>query len=94
MKRALSVVLAVILVLSVAITANAYSTAKYQNGDVNRDGRLSISDATEIQRSIASITILYEEQEILADYNLDGSVNVRDATNIQRVLANLAEAPF
>lgn len=93
MKRALSVVLAVILVLLVAITANAYSTAKYQNGDVNRDGRLSISDATEIQKSIASITILYEEQEILADYNLDGSVNVRDATNIQRVLANLAEAP-
>lgn len=93
MKRVLAVVLSVVLLMSVVLTVNAYSTEKYKNGDVNRNGTVSISDATEIQRYLACMTIFYEEQTTLADFNLDGVINIMDVTKIQMVLANIEDFP-
>lgn len=64
--------------------------SRFEIGDVDRDGRISIKDATEIQKQLAKLVVFDEEQEYLADYNEDGFVNVKDATAIQRKLANLA----
>ncbi len=62
---------------------------KYQLGDVNCDGKLNIRDATLIQKYIAKISSLSDEQTILADFNTDGKVNIKDATLIQKKIANL-----
>ncbi|MBQ7385204.1 MAG: hypothetical protein IJW04_01720 [Ruminococcus sp.] len=62
---------------------------KYDLGDVNRDGKLNIRDATLIQKYIAKIASLDDEQILLADYKPDGKVNIKDATLIQKKIANL-----
>ena len=53
-------------------------------GDVNLDGKVSVLDATEIQKYIADLNILSNVQKANADYNQDGKINVLDATEIQR----------
>lgn len=57
-------------------------------GDVDGNGIISIQDATEIQKYIASLVDFTPAQLLLADYNGDGVVNVSDATAIQRTLVN------
>ncbi len=57
-------------------------------GDVDRDEKVTIIDATAIQRYLASIpTTTYNEEA--ADVDGDDSVTILDATCIQRHLANL-----
>lgn len=62
---------------------------EFELGDVNRDGKLNIRDATLIQKFLAKISELDHEQVKLADYQTDGKVNIKDATRIQKKLANL-----
>ena len=59
----------------------------YQIGDVNLDGRVTISDVTAIQRHLAEIEPLTDEQLALADVDGDGMVTIDDATLIQMYLA-------
>ena len=57
-------------------------------GDVDGDGRVTILDATAIQRHLASLsTTAYDEKA--ADADEDGKVTILDATAIQRHLASL-----
>ncbi|MBQ9742399.1 MAG: leucine-rich repeat protein [Ruminococcus sp.] len=58
-------------------------------GDVDGDGRLSVRDATTIQKSLADIITLTEEQVALADFKADDTINVKDATAIQKCLVGL-----
>lgn len=58
-------------------------------GDADSNGKINIRDATLIQKSIANITTLSTEDEILADVDFSGVVNVRDATAIQKWLAGI-----
>ena len=57
-------------------------------GDVNSDGKLSVADATIIQKYLADLIELTAEQLSLADVNGDGFVNVSDATAIQSLLVS------
>ncbi len=59
----------------------------YEIGDVDMNGVVTISDATEIQRGLAQIISLTDEQTVLADVNGDGIVNITDATDVQRRIA-------
>lgn len=61
----------------------------YNVGDVDMDGEVSIFDATTIQRYMASITELTQEQLSLADTDEDGYISILDATKISRKLADL-----
>lgn len=54
-------------------------------GDVCGDGKISVTDATELQKSLAYITELTDNQNALADVNDDGEVNVKDVTAIQKI---------
>lgn len=65
------------------------TTSKYQPGDVDRDGRISVKDATLIQKAVAKLGTLDAEQEKLADINGDNYVSVKDATKIQRIVAGM-----
>lgn len=58
-------------------------------GDVNMDGKINISDATEIQKGIARLVSLSDYQNKLADANKDGKTNVADATHIQKFIAGI-----
>lgn len=59
-------------------------------GDADGDGTLSVLDATEIQKVLASLkNWRYDGAEFYADYDMDGIVTVLDATEIQMVLAGL-----
>ncbi len=58
-------------------------------GDADKDGSLTILDATHIQRYLAD---LIDESQIdldVADYDGDGNITILDATAIQRNLAGL-----
>ena len=60
-----------------------------ERGDVNGDGRVSVSDARAILRYIADLTEEGEVDEDAADFNGDGKVNVRDARAILRHIAGM-----
>lgn len=59
------------------------------NGDINRDGTISIADATELQKHLVGLVTLSDEQLAVADTNGDGSVSVADATQIQKYITQL-----
>lgn len=57
-------------------------------GDVNRDGKISVNDVTELQMYISQSKDFSDEQKMLADYNQDGVIDVLDVTDIQQLIAN------
>ncbi len=62
----------------------------YNTGDVDMDERLSVKDATAIQKSVAQVEEYQQDVvELLMDYDGDGAVSVRDATAIQKTLVGL-----
>lgn len=62
---------------------------EYQIGDVDRDGELTVKDATEIQKHIVEISELDDEQLRLADVDGDGDITVMDATEIQKIIIEI-----
>ena len=58
-------------------------------GDANGDGRVSIADATTIQKHCASIITLSDSSLTIADTDRNGRVSVSDATKIQKFLAGI-----
>lgn len=56
-------------------------------GDVNGDGKVSITDATLLQKFLAKVGEIPEGCMKFADVNGDGKVSVADATYIQKKLA-------
>lgn len=59
-------------------------------GDVNGDNTVNIKDATQIQKSIASLVQLSDKEKLLADVNNNGRVDIKDATCIQKYAARLS----
>ena len=60
-------------------------------GDVNGDGVVNISDATEIQRIAAEFYVPDEKTKRAADTDGNGVVTVVDATYIQRYVADMTD---
>ena len=58
-------------------------------GDVNLDGIVDINDATLLQKYIANLEDLSEEQLRASDANQDGEITIADATVIQKMIAGL-----
>ncbi len=58
-------------------------------GDVDMDGSVTVLDATAIQKHIANIKKLSDDQLLAADTDGDKNVTVMDATLIQKFIANL-----
>lgn len=58
-------------------------------GDIDCDGRLTVKDATFLQKYVAGMVGLNTQDKINADFNGDGKINVRDATAIQKKLAHI-----
>lgn len=58
-------------------------------GDATGDGSVNIKDATAIQKAIALLITLSEEESMRAEVNGDGMVNIKDATAIQKFVAGM-----
>lgn len=56
-------------------------------GDVNKNGRLDVSDATSVQLYCAYQLELDKEQLVVGDVNKDGIVDITDASLIQLMVA-------
>lgn len=54
-------------------------------GDVNRDGKINLSDATGMMKSIAGWTI--DINSVAADVTLDGKMNLSDASLVLKTIA-------
>ncbi|MGN0491319.1 dockerin type I repeat-containing protein [Ruminococcus sp.] len=65
------------------------ATKDYMLGDVNNDGKISVLDATEIQKYIAGLVTFSSAQLSAGDVNGDGIITVADATQIQKYIAGL-----
>ena len=63
--------------------------AKYMVGDADKDGELTILDATAIQRALAGLKNEKYDAKA-ADADEDGEVSILDATAVQRKLAGLS----
>ncbi|MBQ7132865.1 MAG: PT domain-containing protein, partial [Ruminococcus sp.] len=98
-KRIISLVIAMTMLVSmfsVGIVSTSAETQSYILGDVNLDGRVSVIDATLIQRSVANLgeyKIADGSIEFAAaDVNVDEKISVFDATLIQQYVAQIASA--
>lgn len=70
--------------LSLLNTSGNLITKTCYLGDVDTDNRISVKDATEVQKMLAECSDLDSEYSMLGDFNADGMVNIKDATAIQR----------
>lgn len=61
----------------------------YLSYDVNLDGKVSIDDATLIQKYMADLEELKDNQIKIADCNADGYITIDDVTLIQKFLVDL-----
>ncbi len=59
-------------------------------GDIDCDGKLTVRDATALQKYVAGMVGLNTQDKINADFNEDGKINVRDATAIQKRIAKIS----
>lgn len=58
----------------------------YKKGDVNKDGRVDIQDATYIQKCVAEYSDYQDVTLELGDIYEDGRITIRDVTELQRRL--------
>lgn len=59
------------------------------SGDADGDSKITVRDATLIQKHLAGIEVLLSEQTLVCDSNSDGKITIGDATNIQKTVAGL-----
>lgn len=60
-------------------------------GDLNGDGKINVSDAIIVLRSIVDLSDLNAAQKIAADVNEDGDINVQDAIIILRYIVDIVD---
>ncbi len=63
----------------------------YALGDANSDGRLSVADATLIQKHLAGMNDLSDMQKAASEVTGDKKLSVSDATKIQKYLAGIVQ---
>ncbi len=65
-----------------------------EKGDVDNDGKITVVDATVLQRHLASIKKLDDEHLKRGDYNYDTKTTILDVTFLQRYLASMNVSIF
>ena len=89
-NRAVAILLiALLLLTSVALPSFAQNEIKPQRGDVNGDGKISSADARQALRGAAKLIRLSEEEFERCDVNGDGKTTSADARIILRGAARL-----
>jgi len=76
---------------NIIITGNATQSAEGIIGDCDLDGKVTIKDATLIQKHLAKLTEISEKGKPFADVNKDTEISISDATAIQKFVAGLLD---
>ncbi|MBQ6164338.1 MAG: dockerin type I repeat-containing protein [Clostridia bacterium] len=93
-KKCLSVLLALTLLLSTAVPAAFGAEASYY-GDLDGNGKVNSTDARIALRAAAKLDSLSDSQKKTGDMNGDGKINSTDARTILRMAAKIeALVPF
>ena len=89
MKKTISL----IMILSILFVLSAYpvSATNRLMGDVNGDGIVSISDATDIQRHLAELEMIHDEFLPYAMVSDDNELTISDATLVQMYVAEMID---
>lgn len=72
-----------------AAMINLYEDIAVKSGDVNSDGKITVADAVMIQKHIANIITLSDDESAVADVDKNGKITVADAVMIQKHIANI-----
>ena len=70
-------------------TVTVDTATKYQLGDVDGDGDITVTDANKIIRHVANIELIPVDMQPYADIDGDGDITVTDANKIIRHVANI-----
>lgn len=96
--KLLSVLMVLLLTLSsLALTASAsefadyYETPMYYFGDTDFDEKVTVKDATAIQKHLAKIITLSEDALYFGDVDGNEKITISDATLIQKYVAMIIE---
>lgn len=65
-------------------------TNKILIGDVDLNGKITVSDATQVQMYVVNMTTLGNDALVAADVNKDSVISIKDATLIQSYVVKLA----
>lgn len=85
MKIKIIITVFIVTILCLSATLIPASAVTHTVGDVDGDGKISIMDATAIQKKLAGLTVKYYSQ--YADFDRSGTINILDATAIQKYCA-------
>ena len=90
-KRIVSIILAIMIIaipmFTVSVSAASVNKVTALLGDVDGNGRITVRDATTIQKSLSGMEILDPLSKKLADVDGNGKVVIKDATTIQKWLS-------
>ena len=89
MKKLIAFLCIVIVLVTVGIVDFSATMCPDIMGDVDRDQRVDVTDATAVQKHIADIEELTGACRYLADVDDDIRVTVKDATAIQKYVAGI-----
>ena len=92
-KRIIAISLVLVMLLSLCTVFVFTASANAPLGDVNGDGKVTISDAIMIFRYLAGKTEFTDEEFRQADLNGDGDITIADAIVIFRYLAGKSDLP-
>ena len=88
MKKVLCLMIATLILVSVSVVSfSAVPAPTHWYGDVDETRGIQVTDATEIQRYLASHVQFDKLELILADFDGDSEISILDATNIQMYIA-------
>ncbi len=90
-KTKFTLILTIVLLLAMMLITTLGSNAAMIYGDVDLNGYVAITDATLIQRNLAELTELSQEQLIVAKVSGGDNLSITDATLIQRHLAEIID---
>ncbi len=76
-------------IVCVSASGASSSNAIYLLGDVDKDGVISITDATKVQLGLVGLTALDETELYLANVDGDVGLSIRDVTYIQKYLVGI-----
>ena len=89
MKKILSSIIAILIATLGIITVSASYSPSNVIGDTNGDGNVTITDATLVQKHIAQLTDIEDNNLAYADVDGNDTISIIDATLIQKKLANI-----
>lgn len=78
-------------VQAVETEKDSLSTVTYLYGDADKDNKVTISDATTIQKYLAGLQDLDEISKHISDVDMSGEVDINDVTLIQKFIAELID---